>query len=518
MAYIGKIPIFADMKVLTAEQIHTLDSYTIEHEPISSIELMERAARTLAKEITTRWTNHPPVKVFCGPGNNGGDGLAVSRLLAEQGFEVETYLFNKAGQLSEDCAINAERLKGGLAGVIFHEITSTCDAPCITEKTLVIDALFGSGLNRPLKDGFANIVGFINESPAQVVSIDIPSGLMCEDNSQNNPNAIIHADLTLTLQLPKPSFFFKENQQFLGEVKILDIHLSKEGLSQISENYSVLERKDIQPRLLQRSPFAHKGMMGHALLIAGSRGMAGAALMAAKACLRSGVGKLTIHTPVVNNEMLQTAVPEAVISEDNNENVFSQAVLPDEYKAVAIGPGIGQSPLTGEAFLEQLNESGTLPLVLDADALNILASHKEWLSQVPKNTILTPHPKELDRLLGASQNAYERLSKARQQAIHSQIYIIVKGRYTAIVTPTGYVYFNPTGNPGMATAGSGDVLTGILLGLLARGYTPNNACCVGVYLHGLAGDIAKDEFGEESLLASDIINALPKAFKTLYQK
>lgn len=506
------------MKVLTTEQIRELDAYTIENEPISSLDLMERVARTITRAITERWPGATPIKVFCGPGNNGGDGLAVSRLLGEQGYDVETFLFNTNEHLSQDCAINAKRLADGISGVTFHEVIQDFTPPILTEQTLVIDALFGTGLNKPLMSGFASLVKYINISPAQVVSIDIPSGLMSEDNTYNLKDHIVRANLTLTLQLPKLSFFFKENQEFLGENEVLDIHLSGDGLKSIPEKYSVIEEKAIKACLLPRDRYAHKGMMGHGLLIAGSKGMAGASLLAARACLRSGIGKLTVHAPSVNNEILQLGIPEAVISEDPNTNVFSLPVIPEEYNAVAIGPGLGQSPLTEQAFIEQISNSRSLPLVLDADALNILAGKKSWLEQIPKNTILTPHPKELDRLLGRSENSYQRLNKARERAMHSQVYIIIKGYHTAIVTPTGYVYFNPTGNPGMATAGSGDVLTGILLGLLSRGYTPEHACCLGVYLHGLAGDIAAEELGEESLIAGDIINYLPKAFKKLQTK
>lgn len=510
-----EFPYICDMKVLTTAQIRELDAYTIENEPISSLDLMERVARTITRVIVERWPGSTPVKVFCGPGNNGGDGLAVSRLLGEQGYDVETFLFNTNDHLSPDCATNAQRLKDGISGVAFHEITQDFTPPVLTRDMLVIDSLFGTGLNKPLMSGFASLVKYINVSPSKVVSIDVPSGLMSEDNTYNIKDHIIRADLTLTLHLPKLAFFFKETQEFLGETEILDIHLSPEGLKSIPERYSVLEEKEIKAIMLPRDRYAHKGMMGHGLLIAGSRGMAGASLMAARACLRSGIGKLTVHVPSANTEILQLGVPEAVISEDADDNVFSQAVVPEEYNAVAIGPGLGQSPVTEQAFIEQISNSRSLPLVLDADALNILAVKKSWLEQIPKNTILTPHPKELDRLLGKSENSYQRLKKARERAMHSQVFIIIKGCNTAIVTPTGYVYFNPTGNPGMATAGSGDVLTGILLGLLSRGYTPERACCLGVYLHGLAGDLAANDLGEESLVAGDIITYLPKAFQQL---
>ena len=379
---------------------------------------------------------------------------------------------------------------------------------------LVVDGLFGSGLNKPLAGGFASLVKYINGSPAQVVSIDMPSGLMTEDNTYNIRANIIRANLTLTLQMPKLSFFFAESQTFIGRLKVLDIRLSQEGMAKIDANYTLLEENDIRPRLLKRDPFAHKGKMGNALIIAGSYGMGGASVLATKACLRVGVGKCTTHTPKRNSMLLQVSVPEAIIQFDREETIFSEAVDTEDFNAVGIGPGLGTSEQTAIAVIAQLRRT-QCPLVVDADAINVLSNHPAWLQQLPKEIIMTPHPKEFDRLAGRSTDSYERLMKARDLAQRLQAYIVLKGHHTSLCLPDGHIIFNTTGNAGMATAGSGDVLTGIITGLLARGYKQEDACVVGIYLHGLAGDIAARELGEESVIASDLIQYLPYAFKRL---
>jgi len=503
------------MKIFTSAQIHELDNYTIEHEPIKSIDLMERAAKTLTKAITERWDCTVPVVVFAGPGNNGGDALAIARMLIEQGYQLRTYLFNTNGHLSADCAENKKRLlESKKAKNLFIEVTEQFDPPQLERGILVIDGLFGSGLNKPLAGGFASLVKYINASQAEVVSIDMPSGLMTEDNTYNIRANIIRADLTLTLQQQKLSMLFAENQVFIGKLQVLDIQLSKKGIDKIESQYTMTEADDVRHLLLPRSPFAHKGTVGNALIIAGSYGMAGAAILATEACLRSGVGKVTTHSPRKNIAIMQTAVPEAILQIDREETTFSEAVETEDFQAVGIGPGLGTTEQTAIAIIAQLRRT-QCPVVADADAINILSNHHAWVQQLPKEIILTPHPKEFDRLEGHSGDSFERLLKARDLSQRLGAYIILKGHYSALCCPDGHIIFNTTGNAGMATAGSGDVLTGILTGLLARGYSRINACILGMYLHGLAGDIAAKEVGEESLIARDIIRCLPKAFFTL---
>ena len=502
------------MKIFTSTQIHELDRYTIENEPIPSLDLMERAAKALTQAITEMYSVTTPVVVFAGPGNNGGDALAVARLMADKNYQVSVYLFNISGSLSPDCAANKQRLQENKRIRQFIEVIEEFNPPVLEANMLVIDGLFGSGLNKPLAGGFASLVKYINSSPAQVVAIDIPSGLMTEDNTYNVRANIIRADHTLTLQQVKLSFLFPENQQFVGNLRVLDIRLSKEGMKKLESQYTMVEENDVRQLMLPRSPYAHKGQMGNALLIAGSYGMAGAAILAARACMRAGVGKVTVNSPKRNLPLLQVAVPEAIVQNSLEETYFAEAVDTEDFNALGIGPGLGQSEQTAIAMITQLRRT-QCPIVVDADALNILANHRAWLQQLPQDIIMTPHPKELDRLEGHSADSYERLTKASNLAERLKGYIVLKGHHTAICCPGGHILFNSTGNAGMATAGSGDVLTGIITGLLARGYIPQDACVVGVYLHGLAGDIAAHDLGEESLTASDIINCLPRAFKRL---
>ena len=503
------------MKLLTSTQLKELDKYTIVHEPIASIDLMERAAIALTDAIIRRWDKSFKMVAFAGPGNNGGDALAVARMLSQKGYHVEVYLFNTQGKLSEECQTNLGRLKT-CGSIYFTEISTHFDPPALSEKHIIIDGLFGSGLNKPLNGGFAAVVKYINASKAQVVAIDIPSGLMGEDNTYNIRQNIVHADLTLSIQLPKLSFLFPENEDIVGEWELLDIGLKQSYIDAATTPFSIIREEEVSPLIKPRKRFAHKGSFGHGLLIAGSYGMAGASILSAKACLRSGIGLLTVHTPIHNHDLLQITVPEAIVQTDIHERYFAQPTDLSKYKAVAIGPGLGQDEDTALAMMEQIQGS-TLPIILDADAINILSTHRNWLSRIPKRCILTPHLGELERLIGKCMDTYERLIKVKELAIYLQSYIIVKGAWTAIVTPEGNYHFNPTGNPGMATAGSGDVLTGILLALTAQGYDQEDACKLGVYIHGLAGNIAAEEMTEISMTASDIIHALPSAWKKICQ-
>jgi len=503
------------MKIFTSNQIHELDKYTIDHEPITSIELMERAATAITQAIADTWTTFTPMVVFAGPGNNGGDALAVSRMLADKGYTVSVYLFNIKGSLSDECAENKRRAMESKRITSFTEVTHEFDPPQLTPGTVVIDGLFGTGLDKPLEKGFASLVKYINQSPCKVVSIDVPSGLMSESNTYNIHNHIIRANLTLTLQNKKLAFLLADCQQYIGRLRVLDIRLSKEYMRKTETIHNTLEEDDVRSMLLPRDDFAHKGDMGHALLIAGSRGMAGAAILATRACMRSGVGKVTVHTPAANCDIMQVAVPEAVLEIDPEDTYFSDAVSAEGYDALGIGPGLGQIEGTAIALIAQLRRTQA-PIVADADALNILGSHRAWMQQLPRDIIMTPHPKEFDRLSGVrSIDDYDRLSKARDLAMKLHVYILLKGHHSALCTPDGNVTFNTTGNSGMATAGSGDVLTGIITALLARGYNQRTACMVGMYLHGLAGDLAAKSKGKESLVASDIIDCLPAAFKAL---
>ena len=503
------------MKIFTGTQIKELDKFTIENEPVASIDLMERAAKAIVHVLREEWDNRTPFVVFAGPGNNGGDALAVARLMAEAGYKVTTFLFNVNGKLSDDCATNKQRAMECKRIKAFTEVVVDFDPPELTAETVVIDGLFGAGLNKTLAGGFASLVKYINQSPAKVVSIDLPSGLMTEDNTHNVKAHIVRADLTLTLQQKKLAMFFEDNQQFLGRLRVLDIRLNPEFIAQTDTKYQVLEEADVRSRMLKRGDFVNKGLMGHALIVAGSYGMAGAAVLAGRACMRSGVGKLTVCTPRRNYDVMQRSLPEAILSTGKEDYFFTEPLDTEHYDAVGMGPGLGQHEDTAIALISQIRRT-QCPMVIDADALNILASHKAWMQQLPQNLILTPHVGEFDRLGNrGSEGDYDRLSKALDLAQHLQAYILLKGHFSALCLPSGKVYFNPTGNAGMATAGSGDVLTGIITGLLARGYNREDACIVGMYLHGLAGDLAAKQLGKESLMAGDIVSYLPQAFELL---
>lgn len=515
--------------------MHELDKFTIDHEPISSYNLMERAAQAMTAYITTVWHTDTPVYVMAGPGNNGGDALAIARMMARQGYQTHAYLFNIGGKLSADCEANRRLLADSGLPVTLTEVTSEFDPPALGRGMLVIDGLFGSGLNRPLAGGFASLVKYVNASQADVVSIDVPSGLMAEDNSANVRANIMEACLTLTLQHPKLAFVFDDNHSLLssrkgsgraagyiaeedrrlGRVVTVDIGLANPGDANICAHYGLIEREDAARLLMPRPYNAHKGTMGTALVIAGSYGMAGAAVLAAKACMRAGAGKTILHTPQRNVMAAQISVPEAIVSIDKDNDRFTQYVDMQGVKALGIGPGLGRDDKTAVALITQLGKA-TVPMVIDADALNLLASHRTWLQQLPQGAILTPHATELDRLAGHEcRDGYERLCHAQNLAESIRGYVVLKGHTTAVCMPNGNVVFNTTGNAGMATAGSGDVLTGLLTGLLARGYSAESASVLGVYLHGLAGDLAAQEFGMESLTAGDIIQYVPAAFRLL---
>lgn len=496
------------MKFFHTSTIKKLDAYTIEHEPIASIDLMERAARVLTGAILERYAGCR-FAVFSGPGNNGGDGLAVARMLAAEGHSVAVWMINPKGKLSPDCAVNLERLKNTTVSVV--EVKEAFSMPALKKDTVIIDALFGSGLNKHVSGSiFADVINGINASGCRVVAVDMPSGLLGEDN---HPliGVVVSATDTLTLHFPKLSLLMPENAPFVGNISILDIGLSQEWIDREPSPLHFTDEKEIKALLRPRARHAHKGDFGRALLIAGSRGMAGASVLAARAALRSGVGLLTVHVPVCNNVIVQSSVPEAMTSIDSNECCFSDDIDVSKYNAVAVGPGLGQGK-ESEAALLRLIGNCTAPMVVDADALNILSRNKEWLYRLPAGSVLTPHPGEFERLFGKATSRYQAIESVRAVARDCGIVIVLKGAYTTIIAPDGNIYFNSTGNPGMATGGSGDVLTGIILALLAQGYDSATAARIAVYLHGLAGDMAAMDKGQTALVAGDIVDYLPKAW------
>ncbi len=475
---------------------------------------MERAAELVTDELNSRFEPGQRFVVMAGPGNNGGDALAVARMLTERGYRnIEVYLFNITGKLSADCEAEREKLIT-VEGVEFTEVNKEFTPPYLTNKDVVIDGLFGTGLSEPLKGGFVAVARYINESGAYVVSIDMPSGLFGEDNSQINRRDVIHANLTLAFQLPRLSFFFEENYNILGEVKLLDIKLDKNKMKEMTTSYQVVERRNIRPLLNKRYPFTGKRDYGSALLFCGSIGMMGAAVLCARATLKSGAGLVTVHGPKNGMDILQTAVPECMYEPDRNDHYISDMRVHHDHQAIAVGPGIGVSERTIDA-LEALLKAGKSSLVLDADALNCISRRPALLSMLPPKTIITPHIGEFDRLFGEQRSSEDRLKMALEMSRQHNIIIVLKGHYTATVRPTGRVYINPTGNPGMATAGAGDVLTGVIAAFLAQGYSPEHAATFGVFVHGLAGDMAAEELGEFGLTSGDIANYVGRAIRSI---
>ncbi len=501
------------MKLFTCKQIAGIDQLTTKFESISSIDLMERASFRIADWVIKNMNHDRQVYLFAGPGNNGGDALAIARMLAWSNLKCTVFLSDFGREPKGDPAINWQRLEEQNK-VVLKRIDSEDSIPEIPTDAIVIDGLFGSGLNKSL-DGLAKkIVEQINQSGATVISIDIPSGLFGEDNSKNDLSAIVKANHTLTFQFPKLSFLFPENCQFVGDWTVLPIGLHPNAIEQTETPYHFLTKEFISGKIKTREKFSHKGTYGHALLIAGSYGKMGASVLASQACLRSGVGLLTSHVPELGYEIIQNSVPEAMTSIDPSETVFSEVPDISNFSAIGIGPGLDKKQETQKAF-ETLLQAKPTKLVIDADALNILSENQDWYSLLPENAILTPHPKEFERLAGASFNSFERLQKQLQFSAKYKVIVVCKGAHSCITLPDGKVFFNSTGNPGMATGGSGDVLTGIILGLLAQNYTAKDTSLIGVYLHGMAGDLAATEIGEYSLIAGDLISQLGKAFLQL---
>lgn len=492
------------MKLLSPGQFHQWDDFTIKNEPIASIDLMERAAIACVEWINEKGFERLPVKIFCGKGNNGGDGLAIARLLIRQGLRPKTYIleFGKPG--TDDFQTNLQKLHKLTTDI--HFLQSKDFFPAIGENELVIDALFGYGLNRPLQQLSEELVQHINQSKATIVSIDMPSGMLIDASCHNQ--AVVRASHTLTFQQMKRCFLMAENAGLFGDVTVLDIRLNKWFPEMLNTVFEIIPRQLVQSLVQPRDPFSHKGRYGHALLVAGNKGKVGAAILAAKACLRSGVGVLTVNVPKAVTSILYVSLPEAMVMAREENISFLNA-----YKSIGIGPGFGIGAASEKIFLHILTNYSN-PLLIDADALTILSRHKDWLAKIPAGSILTPHPKEFDRVFGDCRNDYERADKVIGLSKQYPFVIVLKGHYTLIAVD-GKGWYNPTGNAGLAKGGSGDTLTGILIAMLAQRYTPLHAAIIGVYLHGLAADLALAKESEESLLATDVINHIGAAFREL---
>lgn len=501
------------MKIFSKEQIAQIDRRTISEENIQETELMERASRALTGWIVSHYSSSSKVAIVAGPGNNGGDALAVARMLADQGFTVDLFLPDFGGNRTLSSQINLDRLKeDGVVGIT--ELTGKGEFPGLFGYGFILDGLYGSGLSRPLEGFAASVIEWINGSGKEILSIDLPSGLMCDENRYNN-GTIVRATFTLTMEFPKLSLFFRENEPFFGKWEIIPFGLSPKAIEETKSGIFYFGEETARSILKRRKIFSHKGSYGHGLLLAGSKGKYGASHLAARGALRAGLGLLTVHLPEGAGNILGAALPEAMTSPDKGQDYITALPELSRYSAVAAGPGLGME-LQTQNVLDSLIEQATVPVVLDADALNVLAAHPEWLRKMAPSTILTPHPVEFDRLSGiVMKSDEERFYIAREFAASYGVVLVLKGAFTRIFFPDGTVSLNSTGNPGMATAGSGDVLTGILLGLLCQGYTPREAALLGVFLHGRSADLCVETSSEESLIASEIADFLGKAFASL---
>lgn len=491
------------IRIFSADQLKAWDTHTLASRSMASIELMEKACRAFSDWFIQNFTGRHRIVVVCGSGNNGGDGLGIARLLKEHGYPVRVVL-QPGPHESLDFKINQQRLPAGIT------VTQGLDEEAFDKCTVIIDALYGTGLTRPLSGPDAQLIDYINTLEVIRVAVDVPSGLRADVPSAGT---ICRADYTVTFQSPKLAFFFPDCSRYVGHWVAVDIGLDEAFRRETPTPHYLLAPKAIRKLLKSRHRFDHKGRYGHALLLAGSKGRAGAAVLAARAAFRAGAGLVTVYTPEANRVILQTAVPEAMTLSDDRADILTQ--LPDilPFSAIGMGPGMGQAPPTAAVVQSALQYKK--PLILDADALNIVAARPEWIAQIPPDSLLTPHPKEFERLVGSWRHDFDRLDKLKQLARDTRSIVILKGAWSTVATPEGNVYFNPTGNPGMATAGSGDVLAGILTGLRAQGYSPLETALIGVFLHGEAGDGAAREMGMDALMASDLIQALGGAWKRI---
>ncbi|MEO6229723.1 MAG: NAD(P)H-hydrate dehydratase [Ferruginibacter sp.] len=493
------------MKLFTANNIRQWDAYTIEHEPINSIDLMERAANACYHWLIDHFNNDPHYIIFCGTGNNGGDGLAIARLLLLAEKSVQIFLLEE-GKRSADFETNFARLQPLLndSNIIIEENFST-----IEKEAVIIDALYGTGLSRPLVGKSAEVVNAINRLKNKVISIDIPSGLFTDQDSTGNP--IVIANHTLSFQTHKLAFMMTENGQYTGNIHILNIGLHQSFYNSTPTPFYTIDQNLISSIFKPRNQSSHKYNFGHALLYVGSKNMMGAAVLCAKACLKSGVGLVTVHTEEQTQAIIQTSLPESICSTESDWKTLAA-----KKAAIGIGPGM-ELLKTNETLLKELLYDFDGGLVVDASALQILVTNLNILNKKRSSpVILTPHTGEFEKLFGKTSNDFERLKLCMEKAKEHQCFIVLKGPHTLIASPDGEAYFNTTGNAGMATAGSGDVLTGILTGLLAQGYAEKDACILGVYLHGLAGDIGAKKISQEALISGDIIDYLGEAFKQVY--
>lgn len=500
------------MKIFTVENIRSADQYTIENEPVSSVQLMERASSLCVEWIFSNCKHHTKFVIFCGNGNNGGDGLAIARMLYLKGFDIDVFINKEQLKFSDEALINYKRLKD-ISGISLRDFNETSTYN-FDEKTVIIDALFGTALSRNPEGIFKTVIEVLNSKNNPKISIDIPSGLFA--NQMNDENStIFKADYTLTFQFWKKTFLHPETGNFAGKVIVLDINLVQEFIENTQTDDFVIDDEIILNIFKIRQDFAHKGTYGKSIIVGGSYGKIGAVVLATKSALKTGSGLTFVLAPNCGYEILQTSVPEAMFM-DGGEKFINQ-IEEVENTVYGIGPGLGTEKETEKALLEFL-EYHQAPLILDADALNIISTDNSYVKLIPKKSIITPHPKEFERLFGKTENSFERLGLAKTKAKELGIYIVLKDHHTQLITPEGTVFYNITGNSGLAKGGSGDILTGIITSLLAQKYSEQEAAILGVWLHGKAADLAAEKYSKEAMQPTDVINEIGNVFLHLNKK
>lgn len=507
------------MKIFSSEETNAIIRYTLNEQGITVRQFVDSIGESLACEIITSVRPGSRMVIFAGPDFCGAYALSAARHLRLQGYKPETYLFNIGGnKAGAECAAARDLLRENCGSEAVTEVTGLQFAmPDLSGDITVIDGIFGSERTSPLGGGYQSIVRYINESGARIIAVDVPSGLLADSTETLINRNIIHASLTLAIGMPRVGFFMRENAEVLGSWRVIPVDFSDKAIEKAPWKYRLVDKADVRHLLGHRDPFASKADLGHALIFAGSYGMMGAAVLAARACLRGGAGKLTVHAPKCGYFVLQTAVPCAMYEPDAGDIALSGIELRRDYSAVAIGPGIGTADCTIDAldrFLKLAN-ANSRPIVLDADALNCIAIRPAMLDHIPVMSVLTPHPGEFDRLFGKQPTSYARLLRALDVSRRRHIIIILKGRYTAIIRPDGKVYFNPTGTSALATGGTGDVLTGLLASFIATGMRPELAAIAAPYIHGLAGELAAQRHGTWGVTASDVADCIGAAIKSV---
>lgn len=509
------------MKIFSTEEIKAIKQYTLREQGLSARDFIENIGETLAIEVITALDKGHKIVMFAGPDLNGAYGLSAARHLALQGYRPDIYFFNTGGRkaIAETVALR-ERLVEECGADIITEVTGVqFSMPDLQGPVTVIDAIFGTERTEPLSGGYKSIVQYINEMKPKVISIDVPSGLVVDSVETLINRNIIHATVTLAIGSPRVAFFLPENAELLGRWKLIPVDYSQAALDRAPWQYRLIERSEIKQLLHPRDPFASKADCGDTILFAGSYGMLGAAVLCGRGAIRAGAGKVTVHSPRCAFYVLQTSLPSALYENDPGDVAITSIELRHNYKSVAIGPGIGTADVTIDAldaFLKIAN-ANSRPVVLDADALNCISIRPAMLDHIPVMSILTPHAGEFDRLFGKQPTTYARILRAIEVSRRRHIIIVLKGRYTAVIRPDGKVYFNPTGTPALATAGAGDVLTGVIAGLLAQGMRPEFAAVAGPYIHGMAGELAAQTYGIHGTDATDVADNIGRAIKSLLE-